>query len=445
MKHWFSDGAFRAVVRNAGKLGSTKLIGAGIGLVALAATGRALDPRAFGILMVVHSYATSIGTLVKFQSWQLILRYGGPALQRGDLQSAEDAIRLAFGLDIVSGLVGMLAAMAALPWLADVFAIPDGYRGLVVAYCTLVPTMAAATPVGVLRLLDRFDALATQQLVTPALRLVGAATAYLTGAGFVGFVVTWYVADLAGDLVLWAMAVRALRRSRMPRALRPGLRRTARRLPDAWSFAWTTNFAISLDAAWGPLGNLVVAGILGPVAAGQYKIAITLLDSAGKPANMLTKGFYPEIMRLDPAGRAPWRLAVRGSAFAAMIGVAVVVVVTLAGAPLIDFAFGSRYAPAYGLVQAMALALVVTMAGFPLEPLLYMVGRQRAALVAQALATAAYLGLLAWLCATIGLAGAGVAFLIGVIVLASFRLVPVLSSYAGRQRYAWPDPGARIA
>lgn len=435
MKRWFADGVFRAVMRNAGYLGSTKLVGGLIGLLALAAAGRGLDPRVFGLLMIVHTYATGAGTVVKFQSWQLILRYGAPALRRGDTACAIDSIRFALGLDLLSGLLGMGLAMAALPLLAGYFEIPRAYLGLALFYCTLVPTMSAATPTGVLRLLDRFDLLAAQQLVTPALRASGAAVAYFTDAGFGGFVVTWYVADLAGDAVLWAMATRQLRRRDMLAALRPGLIGTARRLPGAWGFASTTNVAISLDGAWGPVSNLIVASILGPVAAGLYKIASTLIDSAGKPANMLAKSFYPEIMRLDPASKAPWRLGLRTGLLAGALGLAVVAVILLGGRPLIAFAFGHRYLAAYGVLGAMAFALMVSMAAFPLESLLYMVGRQRASLVAQAVATIVYLGLLATLSYRFGLTGAGVAFLVGAATLAFCRLGLVVSSYRQRRRY----------
>lgn len=438
MKHWFADSVFRAVLRNAGYLGSTKLLGAGLGLIALACAGRALDPVVFGILMIVHTYSNSFGAVCKFQSWQLILRYGGPALLRGDEAHARDAIRFAFGLDLVSGLAGMAAAMVALPLLDRWLQLPGGWLPLAIAYCTLVPTMAAATPTGVLRLLDRFDLLAAQQIATPLLRAAGAAAAWGADGGLPAFVASWYVADLGGDLILWGLAVRELRRRHLLEALRPGLFGTARRLPQAWAFVWTTNLATSINAAWGPVGNLVVAGVLGPVAAGLYKIATTLLDSAGKPADLITKGFYPEIMRLDPGSRRPWRLALRTGLLAGAIGLAAVLVVMIGGRPLIVAAFGRRYLPAYALLRLMLVALIVTMASSPFESLLYMVRRQRAALAAQAGAAIVYIGLLATMCRLFGLPGAGAAYMVGAVALAALNALPVFDAYRHRERYAWP-------
>lgn len=434
MRRWLQDGVFRTVLRNAGYLASGKFTGALLGLVSLGCATHALGPVLFGVLTLVHKYALGANSIVKFQSWQLIINYGTPALERGDRQTARDAIGLALGLDIASGLVGMVAAMALLPWLAQDFGITRPYLGLALAYCTLVPTMTAATPTGVLRLLDRFDLIAWQQLATPLIRAAGAVAALVFGLGFPGFIIAWYLGDITGDLILWALSLRELDRHDMLSGLRPGLRGPARRLPDAWSFVWTTNLATSLSAGWGPVSNLIVGGVLGPVAAGFYNIATTLLDSAGKPADLLTKGFYPEIMRLDPASKHPWRLAIRTAAIAAGIGLIVILLILVGGKPLIGL-FGRKYLAAYGLISLMMFALIISMAAAPLQSLLYMVGRQRAALVAQALATAFYLAILASLSSRFGLNGAGSAYVIGNAVLALLTLLPVLASYRGRARY----------
>ena len=438
MKAWFADGVFRTVLRNAGYLGSTKLVGAVIGLVALALAGRGLSLETFGILMIIHTYANGAGGLVKFQTWQYIVRYATPALHHGDAGQARDVIRFAFGLDLASGLVGMGAAMALLPWLADYFGIGGEYLWIAIAYCTLIPTMTEATATGALRVLDRFDLIAQQQVVTPFLRGGGAVIAYLGGFGLPGFVLAWYIADLLGDLALWAFAVRELKRRGMLAALRPGLFGVARRLPEAWKFVWTTNAAHSVYAAWGPLSNLVVATILGPVAAGLYKIASTLLDSATKPADLLRKGYYPEIMRLDPREPRPWLLGVRTGLLAGGLGLVVVAVVLLGGKPLIALAFGQKYLPAFDLLRLMVFSLAIQMATFPLESLLYMAGRQGAALVAQVVAVIAYLTLLALLTHRFGLTGAGLAYLLGSVAVGLCMLVPTLIAYRQRGALPWP-------
>lgn len=437
MKSWFADGVFRIILRNAGYLVSGKLAGALFSLAAFACAARALDPAVFGVLMIVHSYAHTAGGLAKFQTWQFIVREATPALLHDDLARARDVIRFSFGLDIASGAVGMVGAIAVLPWLAAPFGIGRAALPLAIAYCTLIPTMAAATPTGILRVLNRFDLIAGQQIVTPVLRAGGALLSYWTSAGFTGFVVTWYLSDLVGDLALWWYAVRELRRRAMLDALRPELFAAARRLPGSWAFVWTTNAAHSVYAAWGPLSNLVVAAILGPVAAGLYKIASTLTDSAAKPADLLRRGYYPEIMRLDPRERRPWLLGLRASLVAGAAGVVIVALVLIGGKPLISVVFGHRYVEAYDLLKLMVVSLVVAMAFFPLESLLYMAHRQTTALVAQLIAVAAYLVMLVGFCHAYGLKGAGLAYLAGSLAVALCMLVPTLAAYRRRASLPW--------
>lgn len=443
MRRWFSDTVFRTVLRNAGFLGSTKLVGAGLGIVALGLAGRGMPPILFGVLMIIHTYATGAGGLVKFQSWQYIIRHATPALQQGDRDRALDVIRFAFGIDLVSGLVGMVGAMLLLPVLAHRFGIDGGYLPIALVYCTLIPTMTEATATGTLRVLDRFDLIAVQQIVTPLVRAAGGGIAYATNAGLPGFVIVWYVADLGGDLTLWLFAVRELRRRDMLQALRPGMFATARRLPGAWSFVWTTNVAHSIYAAWGPLSNLVVATLLGPVAAGLYKIAGTLLDAAAKPADLLRRGYYPEIMRLDPRERRPWLLGARTGALAGAAGLLIVVVALVGGRPLIAAAFGAKYLAAFGVMRLMLFSLVVQLVTFPLESLLYMAGRQREALAAQIVAVASYLPLLSLLADHYGILGAGFAYLIGTVIVAGCMAVPTFSAYRRRAEIAWLSPTAR--
>jgi len=293
--------------------------------------------------------------------------------------------------------------------------------------------MTAATPTGILRVLDRFDQLAVQQLVTPALRALGGAISYFGGFGFIGFMVTWFVADLAGDLCLWIMSVIELRRRGIRGALRPGLVGPGRRLPAAWDFVWTTNVAHSVWAAWGPVSNLIVGAMLGPTSAGLFKIAATFFDSASKPADLMSRSFYPEIMRLDPASRHPWQLAIRSALMSCGIGLVILLVVIVGGEPLIGLVFGKRYVEAYDLLQLMTASLIVTMASFPLESLLYMAGRQRSALLAEGTAAAGYALLLLVLIHFFGITGAGLAYVAGVSLKALFMLVPTVGAYRDRQ------------
>lgn len=441
MRHWFSDGAFRAIVRNASYLGSSNLVSALLGLLALACAGRAMDPALFGTLVVVQAYAKSVSDFAKFQTWQFVVQFGTPALTRRDLDRFRDVAGFSFGLDLASGAIALVGGMILLPLLGHAVGIDPTDFWWALGYCTLIPTMTAATPTGILRAIDRFDLIAVQQAVTPFLRAVGSVIAYFGDLGFPGFIATWYVSSLVGDGALWWFAVRELRRQNIDRALRPGLFGVARRIQGAWDFVWTTNFAHSIWSARNAGSNVLVGIMLGPTAAGLFKVALTFFDAAGTPASLMQKSFYPEIRRLDPASDRPWKLGLRSAALAGGLGVLVALLVIVVGKPLIASVFGHEYLESYALLQVMSAALVVSMAGFPLESLLYIAGRQRAALVAQALAAVLYALLLIALTHYVGIMGAAIAYFGGQCLEAFFSLVPTVTAYRRRHTLSYYAPG----
>lgn len=439
MKRWLKDASFRGLLRNSGYLFASRGVAGVLSLGALAFTTHSLGTALFGTLILVHSYALAASGLAKFQSWQVVIRYGAPALKIDDIKQLQHGVSFAIGLDLLSGVVGMVVAMAALPFVASWFHIGNDLLPLALFYCTLLPTMAAATPTGILRLLDRFDILSWQATVTPALRLLLTGGAWLLGLGFEAFVLIWYVTDLLGDLVLWALSLRELHRRKLLRGLSFGLRRHARELTGAWRFALTTNLTTSLAAGWGPMANLLVGGLLGPVAAGQYRIAASLIEAANKPADMLSKAFYPEVMRMDLATRKPWKLMIRGAALSGSLGLIFVLVVLAGGRPFIGAVFGSGFEPASGLLLLMVFGLLLTMVGFPLGPMCYAVDRPGVPLRARMVATILYLVAIFPFTRQWGLTGAGLAYVLCMLLIVLQMIPPLYSEYRHRARRAAPD------
>ncbi|HEY0199674.1 MAG TPA: lipopolysaccharide biosynthesis protein [Rhodanobacter sp.] len=440
MKHWFSDGAFRAIVRNSSYLGSGTLVSALLGLVPWACAGRGMTPMLFGTLVVVQTYAKTVSDIAKFQTWQFVVQFGTPALAHQDINRFRDVTGFSFGLDLASGGIALIGGVVLLPLLSHAVGIKPEDFWWALGYCTLIPSMTSATPTGILRAIDRFDLIAMQQAITPFLRAIGSLIAYFGHLGFPGFIVTWYVSSLAGDGALWLFAVHELRRQKIDHALRPGLFGPARRLKGAWDFVWTTNFAHSIWSARNSGSNVLVGIMLGPAAAGLFKVSTTFFDAAGTPAALLQKSFYPEIRRLDPASERPWKLGLRTAALAGGLGVLVALLVIVVGKPLISLVFGQKYLEAYNLLQVMSAALVVSMASFPLESLLYIASRQRAALVAQALAAAMYALLLIGLTHYMGIMGAAIAYFGGQCLAAIFSLIPTVAAYRKRHTLSFYAP-----
>src|SRR5215213_1277203 len=198
MKHWFKDQHFRSLLKNSGYLAASRGIAAVCSLATLAFAGRGLGLLLFGTLILITSYTKAASGIAKFQSWQLIVRYGGQGLAAGSPEQFKSSTGFAAALDVLSGIVGMILAVALLPFIAPWVGIGDQYLWLAMLYCTLLPTMGAASPNGVLRALDRFDLMGWQGSSYPIARAICAGIAFATGAPFEAYVAIWFATDLAG-------------------------------------------------------------------------------------------------------------------------------------------------------------------------------------------------------------------------------------------------------
>ncbi|QMK70298.1 lipopolysaccharide biosynthesis protein [Escherichia coli] len=415
IKHWFADGAFRTIIRNSAWLGSSNVVSALLGLLALSCAGKGMTPAMFGVLVIVQSYAKSISDFIKFQTWQLVVQYGTPALTNNNPQQFRNVVSFSFSLDIVSGAVAIVGGIALLPFLSHSLGLDDQSFWLAALYCTLIPSMASSTPTGILRAVDRFDLIAVQQATKPFLRAAGSVVAWYFDFGFAGFVIAWYVSNLVGGTMYWWFAARELRRRNIHNAFKLNLFESARHIKGAWSFVWSTNIAHSIWSARNSCSTVLVGIVLGPAAAGLFKIAMTFFDAAGTPAGLLAGG----------------------------IGILVALAVFIVGKPLISLVFGVKYLEAYDLIQVMLGAIVISMLGFPQESLLLMAGKQRAFLVAQTIASIGYIVLLFMFCHLFGVLGAAFAYFGGQCLDVALSLIPTLKAFFQRHSLLYNAAGEK--
>ena len=410
MRHWFKDQHFRSLLKNSSYLAISRIIAAFAGIATVSFAAHGLGVLLFGALILIDSYARAVSGIVKFQSWQLIVRYGARALH-GEQEDFKASTGFAFSLDAVSGIGGMIIAAIALPFAAAWVGITKDQLWLAMLYCTLLPTMASATPDGVLRALDRFDLISWQSTLTPIVRALLVVIFYFAGASFAAYVVAWYLSTLLGDLFSWFLAWREMRRRGLLKGVRPTLR--PERLPGAWRFAIHVNLTASVQAAWGPIARLVVGGLLGPAGAALFRVASALSEAGSKPADLLAKAFYPEVVRMDLSTKKPWRLMLRGTAFATAIALFLIIILLIGGKPIISFLFGREFLGAYEALVILMLVPLVSVLAFPLPPMLYALDRPGAPLTARLVGTLLYFLTVAPLSWNLGVSGAAIAFVVG--------------------------------
>lgn len=431
----------KRVVTNAGMLLGGRTASAVLGLAYLALAARALGAAELGVLVLIQAFAQFLGEVVKFQSWQTILHFGARPLAEGRRPEFQKVLRFTLTLDLVSTLVGVALGVAG----ALVFSSRLGWGAdeapTAALYCLTIVFAVSATPLGLLRLFDRFDILSREVALMSALRLAGGVVAFALDAPIEGFLLAWAIGTFGAWLYLVSGAMRELK----SRDLLTGFSwkgPLAHGLPGAWRFAWNTNLAATLDVAFTHVATLIVGALVGPAQAAFWRVGRQVADAIAKPAKLLTPALYPELARLHAGERhaVMWRLARQVGLLAGGVGLVLLAITALAGRPLLTLVMGPSFAPAATVMTWQVGAAVVGIFALPLEPMLISLGKPGRAVWVRLAVSAAFLAALPFLVQRFGLIGAGAGLAAAAGALALGMLLFILRESGNRRRAAPPAP-----
>ena len=376
-RRWFAHSVFRRILRNAALLLSGRATNGLLGLATLSLSARGLGLEAFGIFVLLQTYVQVIAALATFQSWQAVIRYGAICMENKNVGAFQSLIKFTSMLDIAGCLMAAAVGVIAAPLVGPYV----GWDADVVTYAQVfslqILVAVLATPIGILRLFDRFDLLAGQAVITPLLRLVGVGVAVLFDAPLWAYLAAWFFAGIVGSAVLVVIGWREASRRGWMKGLTFSMRGITAPHGGIWKFSIFSNLHSSLQIVTAQASTFLCGVLAGPAAAGLFKIGRDVATGISKPAELLNQSIYPEFARLG--SRSEWRdfkgLVFRGEVVAGSGAVAMLVLSFFAGHSFIDFFFGPTFVEAYTPLILLVATAGMTLVAFPMEPALYAMGR----------------------------------------------------------------------
>jgi O-antigen/teichoic acid export membrane protein len=371
---------------------------------------RALGPTDYGVLVLVHTFAMTVGGIIEFPGWHAIVRYGAQALAEDDHPRMLRLLRFAGLVEGAGGIASVLAAAILAPLLGPMLGWSPIAIAFAVPYSFAVLASIRATPAGYLQLLGRFDLLGLHNLVSPAVRLIGAALAAWLGLGLKAFLIAWLIAALAEWAAMWALGIVAMRRTLRDPVLLGSVRGALAENSGLWRFMLAANADVTLTELAARIAPLFVGWILGPAAAGLYAVAQRATVVIQQPAQIMGQAAYAELARLVANGgsgaalrNALWRCA--GVALAA--ATPVLLILALFGRDVAMALGGHAFAGAAGLILLLAIARTAWLVAPPASSALTALGRPALSVAANLTINLGLLPLLPLMMLGFGLAGAG--------------------------------------
>jgi O-antigen/teichoic acid export membrane protein len=387
-------------------------IAAVCGLVSTALTAHALPVEQFGLIILLHTYIKVVKGFLNFRTFESVVRYGVPLHDSGNESRLKSLLRSTIIIDFSSSLGATLIGVAAVPvaaWLLHWDTQVTQWAGY---YALIMITTGVNTSNGILRLYDRFDALSVQSTVAPMLRMLLVTLAWALDGGMLMFLLAWGFAYCVGNIYMFARGMLELR-TRLSTPLWEGYR--WREILDHdggfWRFIGVVYWQTSLDLVPKQLSTLLAGNLLGPAAAGLFRLAREISTILSRPAALLRDVLFPNLTRSWQADEGGFKkLPFRTSLIAGCAGFLIAIFAWFAGETLLAI-IGEDYVPAAPLVVLLLVAASFELASAPLRAAVYAMGRASALLRIHILGISVYIPLFYIVTSFTGLIGPGLAAL----------------------------------
>jgi O-antigen/teichoic acid export membrane protein len=356
-------------------------------LIAVAIAARGLGPKAWGAMALVLALASTIERLVRFESWQPLIKFAA------EEEVGADPVRMArlYGYGVLldmstAGLSALLLVVIAaiLPSVFGVHGIPLDAATI---YSLTLLTKFIGAPGAALRMDGRFTAVAYSQILSNILRVILAALCLWLNAGLIGFIIAWTVAEISFNFYYAWLGHQSLSRQGIPFPLSVSLRRLRIDFPDFLSFAWTTNLSTALRTLTHEADELVVGALAGQT--GMYNLAKRIAKFGQQIAAQVQTVIYPELARMWRSGD---RSMFRSTLFNTQLllsgaGTAIAILTWFFGEWLLRVGPGVQYIPAFPLLMSQVVAVLFIMHSAPARSGLLAMGQPQLVLRVFALST----------------------------------------------------------
>lgn len=330
---WRQDRLLGRVVRNSGYLFSSNVISAVLSIL----TANLLGVEKFGVLGIITSFVSNVNRLLSFKMGDLVVRYMGDYMARGEKQKAAAIVKAAGLAEGTTSIIAFIAMVLLAPLGAKYIARDPSTTPYFILFGTsILGMLMTETATAVLQVGNHYRSQSAINLAQSVLTAAIFVAAYLFKGGIL--MVLW--AYLAGKLLL-GIAPMILAYLRLNQELgKDWLNAPFSVLPpfkELTHFALSTNFNGTVNMIARDSELLWIGALASPLAVGYYKTALAIVNLIIMPINPFISTTYPEIARAS--AKKMWgnlkKLLQRVTLIAGSWTVGVTIVLAVAGETLL--------------------------------------------------------------------------------------------------------------
>lgn len=379
-------------LRNLVHLAGGNASAAALNALVLVVMARMLGPAMLGVFAMIESYGTLVDQIVRLETWQPLIRYGAEALEEKREGRFLALVKLGVLTDLVGATGAALVALIGVPVAARLLGWDPATASMARWYCLAVLAGISSTPVGILRLFDRFGQFAWLEPATAVVRLTAVGLAFWLKGSVWHLVAIFIAVQWLYRIALGALAWSELRRRGYGNPFGARLDELSGLTRGYWRLALATNATALIRKSTQELDVLIVGGIAGPTVVGIYDLVRRITTAAVKAGTMVQQVALPDLSKLwARRDFAAFRnLIGQIELMTAAAGVTFVAFVALGGNWLIATLAGPRFAGAGMPLLVQSVAGCLFLCGSAIRPALITMGSETRLLGIVAVSAAAF-------------------------------------------------------
>lgn len=402
-----------------------------------AIAARALGPESYGILALVLTTGRIFERLIRFESWQPIIRFASQTRIEASPNAMSQLFLLGLLLDIACALLASALMLGIGYLILPLLGLDRSYFYLLVIFAPAIAFNVRGMPTAALRLAGNFKMLAYFQMFSAALRVLMAVAAWRLEASIGVFLAIWTAAQLIDTALFAALAARALRGLGVPNPIHAKVRGLIAAFPGFMRFAWSTNASSALRTLTQEADTLLVGALGGPTVAGFYHLSKRFAKVAQQIGQQVQTVIYPDLARMWARKQFDSVSSVKTKTQLSLAAISLLLigVVAAIGESGVAWLFGEDYIAVYPLLVAQLVAVGLIMIAAPSRSTMLAMNQPGIVLAVAAASTVSFFAASFMLIPVLGAIGANLAhILFGLVTVVLLELCYWMVRAAGRER-----------
>ncbi len=370
------DNLFRRVVNNSLHLFSNNTVALALSVLQGALVTRLLGPAGFGLLGIIMFYASTINSIFSFRMSELVVRYGGEYLEKGERDKASALIKGAALTELLVSILAFIVVAVTAGWAERSLSKTEGVAWMFTVYALgLLANFNTETSAGIFQVTDRIKLQGRVNLLQSVVTTIFIIAAFLTN----GTLQTILFAYLLSKTIL-GLGMFTAAQVQLNRVLGRGWWRESFSIIASWRelirFAVSSNVSATIIKIFRESEILWVGFFLSTTAAGYYRVAYTLAGFLAIVTDPLIASTFPEINRL--VVQSAWArlkdFLRKVTSLSLSYNVAIAIGFVVLGQWMIRIYSNETFLPAYPAMIALVVGLAFNYTLFWNRPLLLSLG-----------------------------------------------------------------------